>query len=109
MASFLAPAWLSSGLCPSSRVLTGDQGLQGEAKQELPLIWETEAQKCQGFDQGHSANQAVLRGFSGSTDPALPLCLSWCRWPCSAAFCVCFLLLLLQESLKGLLPLRRPC
>lgn len=89
---------------PLIQVLTGDQGLQGEAKQELPLIWETEAQKCQGFDQG-----AVLRGFSGSTDPALPLCLSWCRWPCSAAFCVCFLLLLLQESLKGLLPLRRPC
>lgn len=55
MASFLAPAWPSSGLCPSSRVLTGDQGLQGEARQELPLIWETEAQKCQGFVQGHSA------------------------------------------------------
>ena len=57
MASFPAPAWLSSGLCPSSTVVTGDQKLQPEARKELLLIWEIEAQKCQGFVQGHSAKQ----------------------------------------------------
>lgn len=47
MASFLAPAWLCSRLCPSSSFLTGDQELQPETRQELPLSGETEFQKCQ--------------------------------------------------------------
>lgn len=49
MASFPVPAWLCSKLCPSPKVLTGDQDLQPEAARELPLLWATEAQKWQEF------------------------------------------------------------
>lgn len=57
LASFSAPAQLSSRLCPSRNFLTGDQEFQPEAAQELPLSWETEVQKSQGLIQGHRAKE----------------------------------------------------
>lgn len=59
MTSFLTPTQLSSRLIRDlslSKVLTGDQEFQPEAKWELPLNWETKAQKCKN-SFSHKAKQ----------------------------------------------------
>lgn len=87
MASFLAPAWLSSGLCPSSRVLTGDQGLQGEVRQELPLIWET-GSEMSGLRSGSQCQPSSAPRFLRAHQPrpasvlvSVPLAM-FCRLLC---------------------------
>lgn len=66
-------------------VSSQDQELQPEARQELPLSWETEAQKCQGLFQGHRAKQWQGQGWNPSPKISLhPLTLPrFCAFLCA--------------------------